>query len=86
MRVNDLELIAVAGLEASAEADAIGPEEVNVDIAGAAEEVILEMVLLQVGDRVTHMRLAGLKRAAPNDRAGAPNSNLAAHRIGQLAH
>src|SRR5215217_2746425 len=77
----DLEQVAIARLKAGAEADAIRAKEVNVDIAGSAEEFVLEVVLLQVGDRVAHIRLASLERAAPNDRSVAPNANLAAHRI-----
>ena len=55
------------------------PEEMDMHIARPAKQAVLEMVMLEIGDRVRHVRFARKKRflpehlVSPTDAAGAPN-------------
>ena len=49
--------VTVFRLEAIPKADAIRSKEVDVDIARAAEEIVFEVVVFQVGHGMAHVRL-----------------------------
>ena len=49
----------------------------NVNIAGSPEEVIFEVMELEIGDRVRHVRLAGDERLLPDDPAVAEDAAFA---------
>src|SRR3546814_6738429 len=53
----DLEHVAGLRLDTLAERQRRGAEKMDVDIAGAAEAGIFEMVVFEVADRVRHIRL-----------------------------
>ena len=78
-RGRDLEDVAFLGLDAVGEGQGRGAEEVDVDVAGAAEQGIFEMVVLEVGEAVRHVRLAGEERLLPQDLAVAQDAAGAAH-------
>src|SRR3546814_16463568 len=73
----DLEHVAGLRLDTLAERQRRGAEKMDVDIAGAAEAGIFEMVVFEVADRVRHIRLTrdeGLfpdRLAVAHDAAGA---------------
>src|SRR5438105_9728028 len=62
-----LDLPALAGLDPDAvgEAERRGAEEMHVHIARPAEQRVLEVMVLEVRDRVRHVRLAAEKRLLP---------------------
>src|SRR6185437_11558411 len=62
----DLHRVAVFETNARAETERVGAEEVDMEIAGVAMEVELEMVVFDVGEAVAHVGLAGLDRARPD--------------------
>src|SRR3546814_3038305 len=61
----DLEHIALARLDPLAERQGRGAEEMDMHVAGAAEQAIFEMMVLEVGDAVRHIRFARQKGLFP---------------------
>ena len=67
----NLHHIAAGETDAFAEAEAIGAEEMDVDVAGAAMRFELEMVMLDVAQAVAHFGFAGTDFFVPERFAGA---------------
>ena len=72
----DLEAVAGLGLDPVGAAQDGRAQEVAVDVAGAAEQVVLEQVVLHVGQGVGHVRLAGQERGLPEHGAVAAHADL----------
>src|SRR5690606_29249094 len=62
----DLEHIARLHAHAIGKAQSSGPEEMQVNIERSTMLRILEVVVLEIGKRVTHVRLAGEERLFPD--------------------
>ena len=71
--------VAVAQRDAVAVAEAVGAEEMDVDVAGSAVPLVLEVVVLDVGQAVAHGLLAGGDRRGPDRGAVAFDGDSAAH-------
>src|SRR5689334_3787691 len=56
--------------QAVAEAEDVGAEEVDVNVTLAAVDVVLEVVVLEVGQGVAHVGLAATDVGAPDGLAG----------------
>jgi hypothetical protein len=67
LRRGDFEHVARLGLDAAGEGQGRRAEGVDVDIARPAEPVVLEMMRLEVGDGVRHVRLACEERLVEDD-------------------
>src|SRR3546814_7904933 len=72
----DLEHIALARLDPLAERQGRGAEEMDMHVAGAAEQAIFEMMVLEVGDAVRHIRFARQKGLFPQRRSEEHTSEL----------
>src|SRR5690242_3642828 len=65
LRGGDFEDIPGLGLDAGNEAQRGGAKVVDVEVAGTPEVGVFEMVMLDIGDGVAHVRLAGQERRGP---------------------
>ncbi len=81
----DLEDVAGLGADAVGEGEGGGAEHVDVQIAGLAEERVLEVVVLEVGDGVAHVGLAGEEGLFPDRLAVAADAARALDVVGQGA-
>src|ERR1700677_4795865 len=70
----DLEPVAFLARDPLAERERRGAEIMHVDVPRAAEQGVLEMVRLEVGDGVRHVLLAGKERLLPDDRLAAADA------------
>ena len=73
----DLEYVALLGLHPVAEGKRSGAEEMDVNVARAAEQAVLEMMRLEIGDRMGHVLLAGQERLLPDHFLRAPDARHA---------
>ena len=84
-RRRNLEDVALPRLDAVGEGQGRGAEEVDVDVAGAPEQGIFEMVVLEVGEAVRHVRLAAQEGLLPQDLPVAQDPAGAAQILRQIA-
>src|SRR5687768_6239254 len=80
----DDHLVAVFESHAVFEAEQVGAEEVNVDVARVAVLGVFEMVVLEVRERVAHPFLAAGLGTFPNDGPGPLKRGLAKH-LGEVS-
>ena len=73
----DLEHVTFLRLHAAAEGERRGPEEMNVDIARPPKQCIFEMMRLEIGDRMSHVLLAGQERLFPDHFLPPPDARYA---------
>src|SRR5206468_12912183 len=70
----DFELVPRLRRKPVAEGQGGGPEEMDVNVARAAELRIFELVPLEIGKAVAHVRLSREEGLLPDDRPIAPDS------------
>src|SRR5688572_15502065 len=73
----DMHDIAFLQRHARSEAERSRTEKVNMHIARAPMRVIFKVVVLDIWERVAHMRFAGINRARPQRLAGPIHTNFA---------
>ena len=72
-------------LDAFAEGQGGGAEEMHMDVAGPAEQLIFEMVRLEIGDGVRHVLLARQEGLVPEQLVAAADARGAVDVGGQIA-
>jgi hypothetical protein len=77
----DLHDISVAQTNAIAETEAIGPKEVNVHISSAAMCCVLEVMVLDIGEAVTHFRIAAAEALVPEHTSITLDGDVNRHRV-----
>src|SRR5271169_4712151 len=70
----DLEYVAFPRLDAVAERQGRGPEEMDMNVARPPEQGILEMMRLEIGDRMGHVLFAGQECLFPDDFVPPPDA------------
>src|SRR5438105_7907377 len=75
----DAHHVAFCEAYAVTEAEVVGAEEVNVDVAGPAMLLVFEVMMFEVGQRVAHVAFAAGELCLPNNLAAALDRNSAGH-------
>ena len=82
----DLHHIPILHVDPVAETQAVGPEEMNVNVSRAAMSFIFEMMMFNVRQAVTHLILSGAECFRPEQVAGALDLYLHRHGLEVRVH